>query len=259
MRIAIVRYDHVPLHVKGRRSGFRTFLQGVPLNRITPAVRYDVPGKDPRGLYVPLPVDSPEVATSRTYRPDGVLRILCVAKLAQPRKSHFLLIESLKQLPPEKYMITFVGSTTLDASDASQAYLDQLREIANASDGRTRIFEDQSYDRMQDIFLSHDVVVLPASREPHGIAPLEGMGCGCVPVMSADCGSAGTIPKDACFIFAMGDSQHLAMIMRELIELPSLCEEVGRRALAFAREELCPARAAECLEGLAAGHRRGDR
>ncbi len=82
----------------------------------------------------------------------------------------------------------------------------------------------------------HQILVVPSLwAEPFGVVALEGMGCGCVPIVSADGGLPFAI-GDCGLVFPNGDAQALAACMARLIKKPDLCETLRARAPAHLAE-----------------------
>jgi glycosyltransferase involved in cell wall biosynthesis len=221
----------------------RDLLRGRGVYRITPvlgSVEGETP--DPKAYYIPFPVESPVEAEQRGYLQDGAVRIICVGKLGQARKQHFLLLEALERLRDRPFTVTFVGAAKLAPPDTTQEYRDRLDAAAETGPlaGRVRILADVPFATMTRLYLEHDVFVLPARREPLGIAPLEAMACGCVPIVSDECGSAGSIPPEHGFVIDATRVDELTSVLKELFDAPESIAHIGRRALAHARTELGP-------------------
>lgn len=235
----------------------RSLREGRPARRMTPVLRNARSGRhvDPRAFYVPLPVAAPAEAAGRGYAPEGVLRVLCVGKLAAERKRHFLLIEALQQLPSLPFELTIVGSSSSAINHGDATYRERLLGYARhgALAPKISIAADVPYAAMRALYLRHDVCVLPASGEPLGMAPLEAAGCGCVPVVSTDCGSAASLTSDRdSLIFPGGDVAALSAALLRLFQEAGTLQRLGRGAYRFAREELDSMRFVERLEQIAA-------
>lgn len=105
-----------------------------------------------------------------------------------------------------------------------------------------------------DYLQSLDVVVMPTrSHEMFGMAVIEAMACGCIPLVS-DCGSLPEIAGENAHIFEAGDPQHLAAEMKRLheasrAELQHQSIESRKRAEYF-RTSRVVADALELYEGI---------
>lgn len=252
LRIPMLGYDQRPLY--RRRSSFtrlREFLGGKPLTRFTAiSGKRDASMQPDRDThYLPFPVEAAPEAKLRTWAPQGVVRILCVGKLSQSRKRHFLLLEALEALPePERFTLSFVGSTSTSVTGGESAYLDRLRRYLK--DGklaeRTRILADVPFQDMAALYLAHDICVLPSRYEPLGTAPLEALAHGCVAVVSDDCGSAPYFRVGVNgFIFPADDCETLRRILDGLISNPDRLPALGTRAIRHASKEFGMNRFAE--------------
>ncbi|MDP3342553.1 glycosyltransferase family 4 protein [Frigidibacter sp.] len=192
--VALLNYDQKLLSRRASLTELaRLALQGRPFRRVTPARRpAPAPPPDPRAMFLPLPVG--RFGPPQPPRlPSALLRVLAVAKLAQPRKRVLQLIEELTSAGEAgRIELTLVGSTTLGASSAEEDILSTIRERV-AAHSWLHMLEDQPFHEMPALYAAHDVCILPSSGEPLGSAPLEGMAYGTVPVISSDAGSAGMI------------------------------------------------------------------
>ncbi|WP_424932659.1 glycosyltransferase family 4 protein [Amaricoccus macauensis] len=242
-RIRAYSYGLSPLTVRPRlRRQISRFLDGQPLRRVTPVrgLERDAP-PDPKATYLPWPVAAP-VEPPEWRSTEGPLRVLCVGKLAQPRKNQHLLVGALDALDrPEDLELTLAGALTdheaADCPDHYRALVERSRR-----EGRVmpvRIVANVPYAKMPELYSGHDICVLPADREPLGMAPLEAMAFGLVPVFSAQCGSAGSVTdgRDG-FVIDMHDPEALRSLLARLCEDRALVAKVGRSAWETARTEL---------------------
>ncbi len=235
-----IHYDLHSLYNSGYLFNLLTRLaQKKPARRITP-VRgtKGIFFKDPFATYLPWPVG--EAATGLDKNLDGPLRVLCVGKLQQPRKNQFFLLEAIRtQLMDGKILLTLVGDATARASEADTKYYQHLKEMASSFGGSVRLFENVQFSHMGEFYRSHDVCVLPARREPLGQAPLEGMAYGCLPILSDQCGSAGSIESGIDgFVFGLNNQLELQSIMHKLDLDRQLLHKMRARAMETASSDL---------------------
>ena len=68
---------------------------------------------------------------------------------------------------------------------------------------------------MPEVYAAHDICILPSFAEPLGTSPVEAMAYGTVPIISAQCGSAGylTSGRDG-FVFDPDDMTSAAEALR---------------------------------------------
>lgn len=241
---------------------------GRPPHRMTPVLGLPRTRAriDRRATYVPFPVDSAAPDAGRAYAPDGRVRLLCVAKLAEARKNQRLLIKALETLAPRfDFSLTLVGASSLSIRHPDPEQLEWLHRYVESGPlaGRVAIRADVPFAQMASIYAAHDVCILPARKEPLGMAPLEAMGWGCVPVVSDQCGSAGTIVAGEAAGLPCGavvetdDHASLERTLGKILASPDLLRTLGRNATIWANGELSGDRFVERFLALAA--RRGAR
>jgi hypothetical protein len=82
------------------------------------------------------------------------------------------------------------------------------------------------------------------------------MACGCVPVISDECGSAAFISApEAGLVFRAGDVAELRSALQRLLDDPASIGGIGRTAMLSVRAELAPAVFVRRFEAMAAGGR----
>jgi len=241
--VPLLNYDQKPLSRRANLTQLvRLAAQGRPFRRVTPARRpAPAPPPDPHAIFLPLPVGllgPPQPSR----RPSAQLRVLAVAKLAQPRKRVLQLIEELAPAGQAgRIALTVVGSTTLGASRADPSILERVRGLAAEADWLT-VLENHPFASMPALYASHDICVLPSSGEPLGSAPLEGMAYGTVPVISGDAGSAGVIREgENGLTVDVTQPGQIARAIDRLAADPALVARLSAGALASAGDELSEA------------------
>lgn len=248
-RRLMIGYDQRPF-LKPRHLGrvMHGFLRGRPVYRLTPVHGIAETGStrpDPRATYLPFPVEAAEIG-ERIYAPNGVTRILCVAKLGERRKNHMLLLKALEQLAARhRFTISFAGSAALSIKGGDDAYLQDL--LAYAENGplsdRMTIRQNVPFAGMDQLYAEHDICVLPSRKEPLGTAPLEAMARGCAAIIASDAGSAyyvqGAEPAGMpCgSLFRTGDEEDLRAVIERFLASPEAVEKMGCNALQWARQE----------------------
>jgi glycosyltransferase involved in cell wall biosynthesis len=252
--IPAVGYDQRALdRPRSIQRRLRDWFRGRPILRFTPVLGERLAARrDAQAFYLPFPVRAED--GTRSYVPDGVVRVLCVGKLNQPRKQHFLLIEALEALAPRhRFALTLIGSSAYRASGGTPAYYERLCEYARsgALASVTALRADVPFREMPAVYRAHDICVLPSRSEPLGTAPLEAMAHGCVPVLSDECGSAGYVdPGETGLIFRADDGQALRELLDGLLGDPARIARMGRAAAARAADEFSPSRFIERFEAL---------
>lgn len=239
--IRVVAYDQKPLtKVRSLTDHLRLMFQGRPRWRVTPVRGLEGGPRDRFAHYLPWPVMADPAALPRPPEAE-VLRVLCVGKLAQPRKNQPLLIEALREAGAAgRVHLTLAGSRTLGASRADAGQLALLEAEAAQNDWIT-LLSDVPYRKMPQLYAAQDVCVLPSVKEPLGTSPLEAMTYGTVPVISASAGSAGVLTdgQDGLLV-DMENPDGLAAVMRRLLDDRALLRRLSAGARATAETELSP-------------------
>jgi len=225
-------------------------LKGKPMHRFTPVHGLPGVGKpDPRATYLPFPVEPMPHGGSREYAPGGTVRILCVAKLTEERKNHFLLLRALEPLAAEfDFEVTFVGGSNPQIKNPNVNLLEALQDYATHGPmaPRVSIRKDVAFVEMNEIYRNHDICVLPSRAEPLGTAPLEAMAQGCAAVISSDSGSAYYVQSSieagrACgAIFATNNISDLRNVLANLLSDVGEITKCGQNAIEWTRSQFSP-------------------
>lgn len=168
-------------------------------------------------------------------REDGPLRVLFVGNLI-PRKGLLVLLQALAKVPREQWRLTVAGSPRVDHAHAqeverfiSERGLEENVHLAGH-------LEDGELARY--LAVSH-VLAIPSEYEGFGIAYLEAMGFGVVPIGSSAGGATELIQDRASgFLVPPGDWEALARIIRALCRDRPLLQALAVGALRRSREYL---------------------
>ena len=243
-RRRVVAYDQRPLlWPRTLRKVAYDVLRGRPMHRITPVCGLKAPGShsDRFATYLPFPVEATIDEDRRIYAPGGTVRIVCVGKLAEPRKNHFLLLRALEGLADKfAFTVTLVGATRLNIKHGSSEYLASLYAYAKegALADRLTIRADVPFQEMANIYGQHDICVLPSESENLGTSPLEAMSHGCVAIVASDSGCAGYFQDTDCgLIFPTKNQSALTAVLARLLAEPEEIARMGRNAARYAKEE----------------------
>ena len=194
--LRVIGYDLRPMtEVRSLRKRVSLWMQGRPWQRVTPVPGLDADApRDRAAVYLPWPTAALPLPAGAERDPRATpVRVLCVGKLAQVRKNQHLLIAALEELGGNaRARLTLVGSTSRAISGADAAHHAALRAEAEAQDW-IDILGDVPFAGMAALYAGHHICVLPSVGEPLGIAPVEGMAYGTIPVISTDSGSAGYV------------------------------------------------------------------
>lgn len=245
------------------RSYFRLrqFLRREPVRSFTPVKGLSKAPTvhNPWDTYIPFPVAPGPVRLESSYAPNGVVRILCVAKLAERRKNISLLISVLEKLAPErKFHLTISGASSLKIGNPDPELLDWTRRYpAEGKIGnRVTILEDVPYSEMTNLYRSHDLFVLPSRNEPCSVSPVEAMAQSLPAVVADDNGIAGvfsdaqSVGMPCGAIFETNNSSSLLTVIRDLISEPGKLAQLGKNGHDWSRHELSGGRFVERFEAL---------
>jgi glycosyltransferase involved in cell wall biosynthesis len=91
---------------------------------------------------------------------------------------------------------------------------------------------------MNAVYKNSSCIILPSRIEPFGMAPIEGMLRGLVPIVSRVCGVAEVLSdeKDALILEDHLKVQELAALMEKLIDNPELCKKLSAAAVQTAQQ-----------------------
>jgi glycosyltransferase involved in cell wall biosynthesis len=169
---------------------------------------------DPPVSVVPWGVD---LGRFRAAAPTGYdatrpLRVLLVGQL-RPYKGATVAIDAVAGEPG--LSLTIVGRGPGEASLA--------RRVLENGAGNVRIVGYLDEDALVDAYRAHDVCVLPSTnrQEAFGLALLEGMATGCVPVAS-DLPGVRDLARSSGLLVEPGDVQDLRWALNALASRPSV-------------------------------------
>jgi glycosyltransferase involved in cell wall biosynthesis len=195
----------------------RTTVEGLtPSNRpsLTALPAGDRPG---------LPLTPEQVAQRIPSR--GRLRLLFVGNLI-PRKGLDTLLDALARTNAN-WALTIAGSPAPDP-----AYARHIARRAQAFSQPIKITGALSDTEITQLYLEHDVLVVPSAYEGFGIVYLEGMGAG-LPAIGTIAGGATEIithGQDG-YLIAPGDDTALAYTLNTLIQDRDLLRQMSLAAL----------------------------
>ena len=194
--------DKIFVYTEEGRAFMETALPGLPV------------------VIMPAPVDTDVFYPNdrADFMPDGMLRILMNARFVG-FKRHGDMLRAL-QILAEKGVaahVTFIGH---------EGHLrEQIKEEAGAL-GLTQsitFLPSVPLEQMRDIYLAHDVLVLPSRNEAIGMVVPEAMACG-IPTVTSDSVGANTYVEEGVtgFIYPTGDPGSLAAALEKMADRDTL-------------------------------------
>lgn len=155
----------------------------------------------------------------------GPARLLFLGNVI-PRKGLHVLLEALRQVPKNRWVLTVAGGLSVD-----EAYSRRIQRQVRAPylEGMVHFSGSLNAEELKAQLRDSHLLVLPSYYEGYGIAYLEGMGFG-LPAIGTTAGAAKEIIThgDNGFLIAPGDSSALAQCLqavagdRDLLEKLSL-------------------------------------
>lgn len=181
-------------------------------SRTTREVVAGLLGKNPPGVVAyPAgdrlnPEVSEEALRKRSFS-SGPLRIFFLGNVI-PRKGLHTLLEALRRLPREDWLLTVTGSLEMEPE-----YAARIRRSARqlGLGDKIRFTGPLENAPLVEEFLANQVLAVPSSYEGFGIAYLEGMGFG-LPAFASTGGAAGEIVTHGVdgYLITPGDAHALA-------------------------------------------------
>ena len=167
-----------------------------------------LPKVHPYAHYVPFVADLTRAVKTRWFDADRV-HLLCVGKFT-PRKNHALLIDVVEELGRRHDLhLTLVGEVSTDEHRAHHAELRALIEKRGLGD-RVSIRTNVPFADLRQVYVDHDVFVLPSRDEPASVSVLEAMAHGLPVVCSTTSGTRWYVePGRTGAIFRSDDRDHL--------------------------------------------------
>lgn len=228
----------------------QTWLKGLPQRRVTPVRGLDRTAPPaPNAHYLPWPVERLDPGTVPPPQ-DSRLRVLAVGRLGEPRKNHLALLQALDQAKLfDRVALTLVGAKPANLTGTRAAYFDQIQALAQPN--QVEIRANVPYQQMASVYAAAQVCILPSTYETLGIAPVEAMAYGCVPVISTVSGAAGyVVPGENGLHVDHTRPETMADALGQLAEDRDLLDRLTQGTLATIADDLSAARFVERVEAL---------
>ena len=154
------------------------------------------------------------------------VQLLCVAALI-PRKGHDVLFRALASLTWKNWRLTCVGSCERDP-----ATVDRLRQQLRSCglEDRVSFVGEMSGARLEKLYATADVFVLPTFYEGYGMVVAEALARG-LPVVASKTGAIGDlVTPDAGIVVEPGDAELLAQALSRVLSDGAYREQLARGA-----------------------------
>ena len=170
-----------------------------------------------RGAVIPLGIDLEQFST--TGQKDEQFTVLFIGQF-RPWKGIRVLLHAMSQVSGARLILAGQGPE-------EQKYRDLAAELKLDIEYHISIDDNQLRQLYQR---AHAVVVPSVSRlEAFGLALVEGMAAGCVPIAS-DLPGVREVVGQTGFLFPVGDIDRLAEILRNLCNDPILVQQISSHA-----------------------------
>ncbi|CAN7612475.1 glycosyltransferase family 4 protein [Phyllobacterium sp. LjRoot231] len=186
-----------------------------------------------RTFVIPNAIDiEPFIGKKRGSRDETGLRMLSLGRIEDASKGVFWL-PGIMDKSPASVRLTIAGN----GPD-----LEQLKRKLSHHKERVTFLGAVQPDRIPQLLLDHDVLVMPSRFEGYPMTLIEAMAAGCVPIVSHIQGVTDTIviDKNSGFLFPVGDHTEAARIISKLNADPaklasasSAAREAAEQAFTF--------------------------
>ena len=179
-----------------------------------------------------LPLPDPERFRQRNGIPAGARAILFLGRMT-PNKRVDTLLRAVAPLDDAFLILAGPDGGALRALEREVRVLGLANRVSF-----TGPLDDSG---RREALAAADILALPSEHEIFGLAPMEGLLAGVVPVVSAGTGCAERIRSwDAGFVAPVGDPDALRAAIRRALDEGEAGRERARRGARGVREELSP-------------------
>jgi len=190
-------------------------------------------GIDKRCIFKLSPTYSLPEERRKSKPENASIRLLFVGTLYE-RKGLEYLIEALALLKATNWTISLAGSANME-SPYVKNIMNMLNEHPNKN--KIRILGRVGADKLESLYRSSDIFVLPSLYEGFGLVALEALGYG-LPIVASDVGGIPEIVENgrSGLLVPASDSKALAAALDRLIIDRNLRNLFARNALARAKD-----------------------
>ena len=199
---------------------------------IDKAVREDFPGVPAAEEVIPLlmPLEIGHIDESMRRK-----TLVFVGRFVPDHKRPHLAAEAFAGLAPEftDWTIEFAGPD-YPMGDGRTVW-QVCESILDKYPGRYKYHGQLSRERVENLYLTSSIAVLPSRFESFGLVALEALACGCVPVVSDNTAMAEAV-GDAGVVFRNGDAEDLKNKLSLLMSDPEILAERRKAGYLHAAE-----------------------
>ncbi|MFF2447137.1 glycosyltransferase family 4 protein [Neobacillus sp. NPDC058068] len=180
--------------------------------------------------FVPFIAELKEETANRTYCKGGNINILDVGKY-RDYKNHFLLVDAISLIGDRRNLrVTIVGQVV---NEDEQKYFDLLKTYIKSKnvDDVIRLEKNIDYNKMDQIYQTNDIFILPSKLESASISILEAMANGMVTISTDNNGTASYINEGECgYLFRTMDAKDLAIKIEQIVSKKTNIYKMGNQA-----------------------------
>lgn len=188
--------------------------------------------------YVPLPITVGQ--TDRCAKDNyKEVKILMIGKYHQERKKHLLFIKAINNLKGKyDFKVTIVGECALEQQQKRfqliKATVDELG-LTNIIDLKVNI----PFNKMEELYSSHDIYVLPSINELYGVSVIEALGFG-LPVICTDTTGARFNIKEGenGYVVKSNSLEELTAALEKLVSNRNRINNMSKNSLRYAEHYL---------------------
>jgi glycosyltransferase involved in cell wall biosynthesis len=162
-----------------------------------------------------------------------------IGKYHQERKKHLLFLQALKKLKTTyRFTATIVGECV---SEEQRLHFKIIKHAVNVLELGDRITLKQNvpYNKMPELYASHQIFVLPAIDEPYAVSVIEAMGYGLPVICTDSCGTKFHIANgNNGFVIKSNNLDELANALEILISDYHKLRRMHMKSLEYARKNL---------------------
>jgi glycosyltransferase involved in cell wall biosynthesis len=188
--------------------------------------------------FVPLVCDTPKNLRT-VFCPNGKIRILDVGKY-RDYKNHFFVVDALSKVNnPNDFEVTIIGQLT---NDCEKDYYNSLKKYIEEKqlDHIVKLYGNVGYNKMDDVYSQHDVLLLASKNETAGMVILEAMSHGLCVISSINCGLTSYIDENECGLsFSIKNVSFLVEKLNTIAENKFLVSQLGQKAQKVTIDEFC--------------------
>nr|WP_237418556.1 glycosyltransferase family 4 protein [Halobacillus litoralis] len=185
---------------------------------------------DEKDYFLPFVVEANHSAVEREYFKNGKINILDVGKY-RDYKNHFVLVDAINKIKQKSNLsVTIVGQVS---NNEEKKYYNSLKEyIVNHNlDSIIKLKKNMKFNDMNDLYLTHDIFILPSKVETASISVLEAMANAMVTISTDENGTASYIKENINGnVFLSGNSFDLACKINEYLNNKKLIPTHGNNS-----------------------------